>query len=75
MTGNVFRRLFLSADDDLFRKVPAQLRIKPLLQNIDVKPLLAAFKMPEKFTGRLSFDGDLRGTGYDRGRGLKQLAR
>ena len=22
--------------------------------------------MPEKFTGRLSFDGDLRGTGYDR---------
>ena len=67
MTGNVFGGRF-SADDDLFRKVPAQLRIKPLLQNIDVKPLLAAFKMPEKFTGRLSFDGDLRGTGYDRTR-------
>lgn len=65
MTGNVFGGRFSLPMTIYSEKVPAQLRIKPLLQNIDVKPLLAAFKMPEKFTGRLSFDGDLRGTGYD----------
>lgn len=65
MTGNVFGGRFSLPMTIYSETAPAKVRIKPLLQNIDVRPMLTAFKMPEKFTGRLSFDGDLRGTGYD----------
>lgn len=65
MTGNVFGGRFSLPMTIYSETAPAKIRIKPLLQNIDVRPMLTAFKMPEKFTGRLSFDGDLRGTGYD----------
>ncbi|MDC9620586.1 outer membrane assembly protein AsmA [Xenorhabdus sp. XENO-7] len=44
---------------------PAKLHTKPLLQNIELKPLLTALALPPVFSGQLELDGDLLGEGYD----------
>ncbi|WP_036774296.1 outer membrane assembly protein AsmA [Photorhabdus australis] len=42
-----------------------RLHTKPLLQNIELEPVLKAFSLPLIFSGRFNLNGDLSGKGYD----------
>ncbi|MDR0219741.1 MAG: outer membrane assembly protein AsmA [Enterobacteriaceae bacterium] len=44
---------------------PAKLHARPLLQHIDLHPLLKKLGLPPVFSGQLVLDGDLSGEGYD----------
>ncbi|ETS29417.1 outer membrane assembly protein AsmA [Photorhabdus temperata] len=42
-----------------------KLHIKPLLQDIELEPILKAFSLPQAFSGKFNLNGDLSGKGYD----------
>ncbi|WP_434525347.1 outer membrane assembly protein AsmA [Photorhabdus asymbiotica] len=42
-----------------------RLHTKPLLQNIELEPVLKAFSLPLVFSGKFNLNGDLSGKGYD----------
>ncbi|QTL38721.1 outer membrane assembly protein AsmA [Xenorhabdus budapestensis] len=65
LSGNVFGgRFALPATIDATVN-PAKLHAKPLLQDIDLQPLLKALALPSVFSGQFALDGDLLGDGYD----------
>ncbi len=48
-----------------YSAIPAQVSAKPDFKNINLTPLLQAFKMPEKLSGIISLKASLSGVGYD----------
>lgn len=48
-----------------YSTIPAQVSTKPNFKNINLTPLLQAFKMPEKLSGIISLKASLSGVGYD----------
>ncbi|CDG17148.1 outer membrane assembly protein AsmA [Xenorhabdus doucetiae] len=65
LSGNVFGGHFALPTSIDATVVPARLHTKPLLQKIEVQPLLTALALPAIFRGQLNVDGDLSGKGYD----------
>ncbi|OTA16410.1 outer membrane assembly protein AsmA [Xenorhabdus vietnamensis] len=65
LSGNVFGGYFALPTTIDATVVPAKLHTKPLLQKIEVQPLLTALALPSIFSGQLNVDGDLLGEGYD----------
>ncbi|PHM74663.1 outer membrane assembly protein AsmA [Xenorhabdus kozodoii] len=65
LSGNVFGGYFALPTSIDATAVPAKLHTKPLLQKIEMQPLLTALALPTIFDGQLNVDGDLLGEGYD----------
>ncbi|CAM3836631.1 outer membrane assembly protein AsmA [Xenorhabdus thuongxuanensis] len=65
LSGNVFGGHFALPTSIDATVVPAKLHTKPLLQGIEIQPLLTALALPSIFSGQLNVDGDLLGEGYD----------
>ncbi|MBE8597669.1 outer membrane assembly protein AsmA [Xenorhabdus sp. BG5] len=65
LSGNVFGGHFALPTSIDATVVPAKLYTKPLLQGIEIQPLLTALALPSIFSGQLNVDGDLLGEGYD----------
>ncbi|MDX7989878.1 outer membrane assembly protein AsmA [Xenorhabdus littoralis] len=65
LSGNVFGGHFALPTTIDATTIPAKLHTKPLLQRIELQPLLTTLALPSVFNGQLSVDGDLLGDGYD----------
>ncbi|OKP04785.1 outer membrane assembly protein AsmA [Xenorhabdus eapokensis] len=65
LSGNVFGGYFTLPTSIDATVIPAKLHTKPLLQRIEIQPLLTALALPSIFSGQLNVDGDLLGEGYD----------
>lgn len=65
LSGNVFGGYFALPTSIDATVIPAKLHTKPLLQGIEIQPLLTALALPSIFSGQLNVDGDLLGEGYD----------
>ncbi|PHM37846.1 outer membrane assembly protein AsmA [Xenorhabdus innexi] len=65
LSGNVFGGYFALPTTIDATVNPTKLHTKPLLQNIELQPLLQVLDLPSVFSGQLALDGDLWGDGYD----------
>ncbi|MBI6550393.1 outer membrane assembly protein AsmA [Xenorhabdus lircayensis] len=65
LSGNVFGGHFALPTTIDATVAPAKLHTKPLLQKMELQPLLTTLALPSVFSGQLNVDGELVGEGYD----------